>query len=66
MKCFKEPSINVGGSSFIFMPVFFENDLFVHYASEDTIGFCFREENELPTGVIMKNFAEQENRERRH
>lgn len=42
-----------------------KNDLYVHYANEDTISFCFRKENELPTGVIMRNFAEQENRERR-
>ena len=43
-----------------------KHDLYEYYENEDTISFCFREENELPTGVIMKNFAEQEERNRRN
>lgn len=37
-------------------------DLYAHFENENTISFCFREENELPTIEIMQNFANQEAR----
>ena len=40
-------------------------DLYAHFENENTISFCFREENELSTMEIMQNFATQEVRKLR-
>lgn len=39
-----------------------KNDLYIHFERDDTISFCFREENELTTNEILRNFAKHEYR----
>lgn len=34
--------------------------LYIEFEHDDTISFCFREENELPVAEILKNFAHNE------
>lgn len=39
-------------------------ELYQHFEDDDTISFCFREENELPIADILQNFASRESKRR--